>query len=271
MDFFSNVMKMLMPNADGGPGQMFSSFFMNILNQTSSMLAPFFGMSGGSGDPTTVLNGVAQQVLQVMSQMTMMFSNSGNSQFKTMSRMQPDQDDREYVLIKDSVERMNTVQNHISQVSSSFPNGPGDKRGVDRLLVHLEEAQKIMDTVWKSLDENYRKLMSNDTLPFMTGIDLDSDAMRTILIDVQNEMKNIWKALSFRMQEDMILMSANGSKRKKECPECDTRDNNDTRDLEVEQISRRLQKLQMMDWKTEEIYSRYQKMKASIIGNTIQK
>lgn len=122
-DFVSSVMQMFNVNADGGPLQMVSSLFMQLINSTASMVSPLLGGMQGSvpGDSMSFFNSIMQQFMSMFGQMSGMWSNTVNNQMKEWESTvkmadKSTLDTREYEIIESLVKRMKRAQENVDKL-----------------------------------------------------------------------------------------------------------------------------------------------------------
>lgn len=240
---------MFMPNADGGPGQMFAGFFNNFLAQASSFFGPFLGQMS-NGDPTTLINGFAQQFTQAFGQLTNLWSTSVMNQMQRWNHMaggrrnmnpdveiitgsvdQLERARRELIVAAAMLDGNTAPVGSLTQVSAKKPSKlrvesyntiqstsvkmddgrvtatSNDDDYMRAMMEHFETARKLTAQVWTDLEPKLKGMTSNQTVPFLQGIDLNSDAIRNVMIDLTNEMNELWKLISDRISEEMAELT----------------------------------------------------------------
>lgn len=122
-DFVSSVMQMFNLNADGGPLQMVSNMFMQLINSTASMMSPLLGGMQGSvpGDSMSFFNSIMQQFMSMFGQMSGLWSNTVNNQMKEWESTVKmadkfTSDPREYEIVESLVKRMKRAQDDVDKL-----------------------------------------------------------------------------------------------------------------------------------------------------------
>lgn len=204
-----------MPNADGGPGQMLAGFFNNFLTQASQIFAPFLGQSS-NGDPTTFINGIAQQLTQAFGQLTMLWSNTVNNQMQMWSHMGGRRNNNPDVeILTDSIERLERARSEMNQIEKI------DLAKLDRSQKSMFEHSKSetskhriesgspinMNTDTKMTGNKMTNTKMTDTKMTDTRVTVDSkeeDYMRSIMEHFENTRKlmdEVWSNLEPRLKE----------------------------------------------------------------------
>ena len=196
---------MFMPNADGGPGQMFAGFFNNFLTQASQIFAPFLGQSS-NGDPTTFINGIAQQLTQAFGQLTMLWSNTVNNQMQTWNHMGGRRNNNPDVeILTDSIERLERARSEMNQI---------EKIGLAILdsskkskFEHSDSGKSKSETSKLRIESGSPINVNTDTKMTDTREAIDSkeeDYMRSIMEHFENTRKlmdEVWSNLEPRLKE----------------------------------------------------------------------
>ena len=135
-DIVSQLMSMFNFTADGGPGQMLTSIFTSLMNQTSSLFGPFVGSRGGDG--IAFFNQLMQQFMSVFGQMSGLWTNRVSRQ--TAAEQPVDAVERE--MSETSADSLAPIGDRIHQMKRMAATA-----SPLQLLDHMLETRRLMSEV----------------------------------------------------------------------------------------------------------------------------
>lgn len=184
-------------SGDGGPGHMFTNMFMQFMNQTTSIFAPFMGMTGG--DPLSLFNNIMQQFMSVFGQVTGLWSNTVGRQIEMWSSSLPPNDQIEFQLVNKSVADMHRIQMNVESLSSYAVKG--DEKSFRELL---SKTRRMMDNLWQCFNQDeHTETMSMRMIRRIDSKSLTKEDYQRELVKIQEEIIALWRMISDRIVHDM--------------------------------------------------------------------
>lgn len=194
-DFLNQIMQLFNFSSDNGPGHLLTNMFMQFMNQTTSVFAPFLGMTGG--DPLALFNNIMQQFMGVFAQVTGLWSNTVSRQMDTWSTSVPVSDALEYQVMNKSIRDMHRIQENV-ELLSTFASERNEKRFIEV----LDETRSFMDNLWRCFDvEGLSDI--NLKLRIDSSKGMTPDDYHRSMVSLQEEILSLWRMLSDRIVYDM--------------------------------------------------------------------
>jgi hypothetical protein len=194
-DFLNQIMQMFNFSSDNGPGHLFTNLFMQFMNQTTSVFAPFMGLSGG--DPLGLFNNVMQQFMAVFAQVTGLWSNTVSRQMDMWSSNVPASDALEFQVINKSMSEMHRIQKNVELLSTL-----ASKRDDKSFRETREETYVMMNNLWRCFDvEGHPD--TNMRIRIDSGKKFTPEDYQLNMVAIHNEVVALWRMLSDRIVYDM--------------------------------------------------------------------
>jgi len=191
-------MQLFNVSSDGGPGHMFTNVFMQFLNQTSAIFAPFFGISGG--DPLALFNGVIQQFLSVFAQITGLWSNTVSRQMDMWSSNVAPKDALEFDLVNRSIIEMNRIQNNVELLALHATKG-----NEQAFKETFAQTRGLMDRLWACFDPDVHgpEVVMRQVRRTGQRRRMRPEEYQRQMMVLQEEIVSLWRMISDRIMHNL--------------------------------------------------------------------